>query len=462
MKEVLRLLDLIIKNGIVVNADSTQQCDIAIKDEKIVSLGKKEYFPKAKKIIDAEGKYVMPGMIDSHVHVNLKVGEFCSLDNFTQASLGALHGGITTMIEFASPLDNETSLEALERRLEEAKVNTRIDYSFHGVVTKVNGKSLQDIKEMLNKGISSIKMFTVYDGVMLDMGEIREVLKTIGDKGLALFHAEDNDIISSLINKYKSQEKTSPIYHSLSRPPITEELTMASLIMLIEETKTPSLFVHMSTGRIQNLIKNARKKMPLFIETCSHYLTLSEDVYTEKNSERFICSPPLRSRIEQDRLWEMIKKGLIDTINSDHLAYDTLQKEKYKNMFPKIPNGLPGIETNGIIFFSEAVSKGKITPNQFVNLTSTKTSKIMGIYQNKGKIDVGFDADIIILDQNKKWKISNEKLHMQTDYTPFEGLQLKGKIDHTIIRGHHLIENAELIDDQFRGNFIKRNAPLTI
>lgn len=455
------MLDLVIKNGMVVNSEHSGFFDVAVKNGKIVSLGKKEYFSESKKVIDAEGKYVMPGMIDSHVHVNLQLGHFTSLDNFNEASLAAAYGGTTSMIEFAIPYGDETPLEALQRRLKESQNHTMIDYSFHGCVTNGNEKAYYDLKELISGGVPSIKMFTVYkDDVMVGMGEIYEVLKILKEDGLALFHAESEDIIARLINKYVSQGKTGPVYHALSRPPISEAQTNASLLALIEETETPSLFVHMSTTKAKQLIKNARKKLPVFTEVCPHYLTLTEDVYSRADGQNFICSPPIRSKDEQEGLWNMIKEGLVDVVNSDHTAYDTAQKAKYKDQFTKAPNGLPGIETRGTVLFSEGVCKGKITPNQFVNLTSTNTAKIMGMYPKKGKIGVECDADIVIFDRDTTYQLTNDNLHMQTDYTPFEGLMLRGKPIHTIVRGNHLIENGELIDETFRGEFIKRNKPI--
>jgi dihydropyrimidinase len=456
------MIDLLIKNGIVVNSNHSEKLDIAIKDGKVTALGYAEYFPEAVKEIDAKDKYVIPGMIDSHVHVNLKLGEFTTTDSFYNASLAAAHGGTTSFIDFAIPYENESPLEAVERRLSEANGNTLIDYSFHGCVTKGNEKSYQDVKDLILGGIPSIKMFTVYkDTVMVGKGEIFEVLKIINRHGgIAKFHAENAEMIDYLIAKFVREGKTIPKFHALSRPAIAELEAIASLLALIEHTDAPSIFVHMSTKESKHILEQAKKRIPVFTEVCSHYLALTEKLYEGNDGQNYICSPPIRSQEDKEGLWEMIQEGIVDVVNSDHCCYTLGQKEKYKNDFSKAPNGLPGVETRGTILFSEGVSKGKLTINQFVNLTSTKVAKLMGMYPKKGLIGVGSDADIVVFDPKFTYQLTNNDLHMQTDYTPFEGFNITGKPIHTIIRGNHLINNGKLNDETIRGNFIKRSQPI--
>jgi dihydropyrimidinase len=461
-KERTQLLDLLIKNGTVVNADQTLQADVGVKDGMIVLIGNGDYFPEAAREIDAAGKWVLPGMIDSHVHINLKLGEFTTKDDFYQASLAAAYGGTTSLIEFAVPYGEETPAQALERRLAEAKGNTVTDYGFHGCVVRGDAQSFRDVEDLVTGGVPSIKMFTVYkDLVMLDKGTIWEVLQIIGKKGgLAKFHAENADIIDSLIHRYVSEGHTSADYHVKSRPAIAELEAISSLLALIEHSGAPSLFVHMSTGKGKDMLRLAREKLPVFTEVCSHYLALTEDVYQGEHGNRYICSPPIRDQGEQDGLWSMMREGLIDVVNSDHCCYDLEQKDKYKNFFPDAPNGLPGIETRGTVLFSEGVAKGRISINQFVDLTSTRTAKLMGMYPRKGVIKAGSEADIVVFDGDTTYTLTTNALHMQTDYTPFEGFCLTGKPTDVIIRGHHIVHDGQLIDNRFRGEFLKRSGPL--
>ncbi|WP_274651683.1 dihydropyrimidinase [Paenibacillus humicola] len=456
------MLDLVIRNGAIVNADMTQHADIGIKDGVIVAIGMADYMPEAADTIDAKGKYVLPGMIDSHVHVNTKLGEFQGKDDFYGASVAAVYGGTTTMVEFAIPYGDESPLDAVTRRLEEAKGRTIIDYSFHGCITRGDARSFRDVRELVTGGISSIKMFTVYkDAVMVDKGVILEVLNIMSRHGgLAKFHAENADIIDASIGRFIAEQNTTPAYHALSRPAIAEVEEMAALMTLIEHTGTPSLFVHMSTKSARPLMNAAKRRLPVFAEVCPHYLALTQDRYSDDNGENYICSPPIREQEEQDGLWEMVCDGTVDVINSDHCCYDTEQKRKYKDFFPKAPNGVPGIETRGTVLYSEGVAKGKIGMNRFVDLVSTKASKLMGLYPRKGVIKVGSDADIVVFDPDPRYAITSGALHMQTNYTPFEGLMVSGKPRDVVVGGRPVIRDGRMMDLDVRGQFVPRTSPI--
>lgn len=458
------MLDTIIKNGIVVNADSIAAVDIGIKDGMIVQIGDSKYFPDARNVIDASGMEVYPGMIDSHVHINLKLGEFSTLDSFENATKAAAYGGTTTIIEFAIPYEGETPMDALERRFAEAEDQCHVNYSFHGCFTEANINEIQQVKELIDLGIPSIKMFTVYDGIVrINKGAIHDILKEIAaHDGLALFHAENNEIITREIAKHIERKFLSPDGHAASRPAIAESEEVASLLALIEDTGASALFVHMSTGKTRDLLDYYRgeKNLPVFTEVCTHYLSLEGDVYKEEEGQMYICSPPIREKEEKEALWQMISEGLVDLVNSDHCCYDSAQKNKYKDYFPNAPNGLPGVETRGIVYYSEGVQGGRINRQQFAATTSANTAKIMGMYPKKGRIDAGSDADITIIDPASAQVLSFDRLHMQTDYTPFEGKELRGRVAHTLVGGHHVIANGELIDEQFHGSFVKRAKPI--
>ncbi|MCM3714790.1 dihydropyrimidinase [Alkalihalobacillus oceani] len=459
------MLDTIIKNGTVINADSTQQVDVGIKDGEIVQLGNAAYFPEARKTIDASGMEVYPGMIDSHVHINFKLGEFSTLDSFKQASLAAAYGGTTSLIEFAIPYEGETPLDALQRRLEEAQGECYVDYSFHGCFTEANLDHLEQVEQLIQAGIPSIKMFTVYDNlVRVNKGAIYDILKLIAKHdGLALFHAENNDIISRAINQFVANQQLTPIYHAKSRSTMAEAEEVASLLALIEDTEAASLFVHLSTGKVKELLQHYKQKknLPVFTEMCTHYLSLDEEVYEKENGQLYICSPPIREKEETERLWDMISEDLVDMINSDHCCYNIEQKNKYATHFPSAPNGLPGIETRGIVFYSDGVQSGRVSREKFAELTSTNIAKVMGMYPKKGKIGIGSDADITIVDPTSTQLLTAQHLHMQTNYTPFEGKKVRGKVSHTLVRGHHVISGGELNQDDCYGTFIKRTKPMT-
>ena len=456
------MLDLVIKNGKIVNWNETVRADVGIKDGVIVCIGNSESFTESAKVLDAKGNLIMPGLIDSHVHVGMELGEFTSLDDYENATLSAAFGGTTSIVDFAIPVNGQTPIEALESSMQKAKNRSIIDYSFHGCVINSNQKSLSDVRELITGGIPSIKMFTVYkDLVMLDLGGVVEVLKIISENnGIAKIHAESAPIIESMIAKHVNEGKLSPFYHAKSRPVVSESSAVAGLVPLSETTGAPIIFVHMTSGAVKPYIADAKKKHKIYTEFCPHYLTLSEEVYERADAQNFVCSPPMRSSDDVKVLWEMIEEGLCDTINSDHSAYDTTQKNIHKDYFPRIPNGLPGIETRGPVMFSEGVANGKITENQFVQMLSTNDAKLMGMYPKKGVIAIGSDADIIIIDPNAKYVMKSSNLHMATDYTPFENFEITGKVTHTIIRGNVVISDNEYVNKSFRGEMIKRTSPI--
>lgn len=456
------MLDFIIKNGLVVNADRTERLDIAVKDGKIVALGNATSFSDAKRVIDAEGMYVLPGMIDSHAHIASTGVEFNSLDDYYSGTIAAAYGGTTTMVDFSFLKEGETPKMALDRKLSEAENNCLIDYSFHPCINQADPQHYAEIREMLRSGFTSVKLFTVYRGsLMMEKEGVYEVLKMVAEEnGIALVHAESADMIEHNIAEAIASGKTTPWDHAQARPPITEVEAMYGVVAVVEETKAPVIFAHMTTGQARTLLEKYRGELPVFAEVCPHYLTLTEEKYKGEDGCNFVCSPPIRSKAEQESLWKLVEEGLVDLINSDHTDYSTQQKLVHKDYFPSIPNGLPTIENRGIVLFSEGVAKGRISINRFVDLTSTKTAKLMGMYPQKGVIQAGSDADIVIMDPNFKRIHTAADHHMKTDYSPFEGIELTGKVVYTMVRGNIIIEDGEFTNTQFRGKLIKRSTPI--
>ena len=451
------MLDLVIKNGTVINADHSNKLDVGIKDGKIVLLGNCAFFPETSRVVDAAGQYVMPGMIDSHVHINGNTAN----DSFYHVSKAAAFGGTTTIVEMAIPQNGESPLQAIERRLGEAR-ECVIDYSFHACIKPGNEQLYHEVSDILTGGISSIKMFTVYrNRVMVDMGIIHEVFKILNHcGGLAVIHAESAEIIEFQIDKLVAEGKTTPPFHAISRPPISEVQAIASILPFIQEYGVPTLFVHLAAPQAKDYLQLYRPALPLFTEVCTHYLTLTDEVYQRTDGENYLCCPPIRPKAVQDGLWTLVQEGLIDVVNSDHVGYTTEQKVKHKFNFTNGPNGIPGIETRGIVLFSEGVAKGKISVNQFVALTSANPAKILGMYPQKGQIAVGSDADIVVFDPFEKYTISAKTLQPVSDYTPFEGLEVTGQPVHTIVAGNLVIEDGNAVPGLFRGNFIKRKQPM--
>jgi dihydropyrimidinase len=459
------LFDLVVRNGLVVLDDATVKMDIGVVGDKVASLGRPGQLGDGREQINASGMYVFPGFIDAHVHIDLPLGEFVTNDKFSDATRAAAHGGTTTIVDFAIPDPQESSLEAFERKFLEAEGNSYVDYALHGCLTKVDEHTAEEITNLMERGVGTIKMFMVYrDRLMLTSGEIRTVMQTLARLGgTALVHAEDPGIIDYLVAQAVTSGSGSPWAHVRAHPNSSEVTAMWTIATLVEETGCPTYFVHVSTGEAVSVLRYAREKgLPLRAETCPHYLSLTSELYDGEAGRNYVCSPPLRSRADSEALWALMRDGLIQTVNSDHCGYDIGQKHRFPDDFTKIPNGLPGIETKNTVLFSEGVSSGRITPQDFVALTSTNMAKMLGLYPAKGTIAIGSDADLVLFAPNDSWTLKASQLHMQTDFSPFEGFVIKGRPKATIVRGEVVVRDGKLAGLGDHGRFVPTFGPDTV
>lgn len=457
------MLDLIIKNGHVVNAGLSQDVDIAVKDGRVVALGAAAQFAEAEKTIDAAGLWVVPGMIDTHAHLHKTQGASQSIDNYYNGSIAAAYGGTTAMIDFAFPYGAQTPIQAMEQKIGEIKGESLIDYSFHTNLTKPEQTSYDEIRELLKSGFPSVKMFTIYkqSGRMLPMAGMVEALRIIEqESGIAMIHAESPDLIDKYIQDLVDSGHTTTVDHAKSRPPVSEIEAMYSVWGLLRETGAPAVLAHITSSGAAGMIEQAKQNTPLFIESCTHYFLLDESVYERENGCLYVCSPPMRDKENQEKLWQMLKDGLIDVINSDHTDFSSEQKYKNKDFFPKIPNGIPSLETRGMALFSAGVATGRISENRFVEITSANQAKLMGMYPHKGVIQVGSDADMAIIDPRARYIQSAKDMHMQTDFSVYEGMEMTGKVVHTIAGGALVIEDGTFTGTQHRGKLMKRTSPI--
>ncbi|HEY4388076.1 MAG TPA: dihydropyrimidinase [Ktedonobacteraceae bacterium] len=455
------MLDLAIQNGTMVLPDYEAQVDVGILNGRVVELASPGQLGAAQKVIDATGLLVFPGLIDAHVHVDQPLGEFVTRDTFADATKAAAFGGTTTIVDFAIPDPGELPLHAFERKREMASKESYVDFSLHGCVTNGEEASLHDIPLLIERGATSIKAFMVYkDRLLLSHGEIREVMRAVAaHKGALFIHAEDAGIIDYLIERQVARGDTAPYSHLLTRPNISELTAISMVANLVEETHCPTYFVHMSCAEAQDVLRSIQeRRLPIRAETCPHYLVLTSHVYEGPNPENFVCSPPIRSERDGAALWEMIREGLIHTVNSDHCGYDTEQKSRFRDNFTRLPNGLPGVETRNLIMYSEGVGKGRLSAQQFVALTSTNVARMLGIYPRKGTIAVGSDADITLYDPHANWTLHTSDLHMNTDYTPFEGMHITGKPHTTIVRGEVVMYDGQLQGAPTHGQFVPTSA----
>ena len=454
-------MSVLIKNGRVVTATDDYVADVFIEGDKVNAIGK-DLKHEADTVIDASGKLLMPGGIDPHVHLEMPFMGTYSSDTYETGTRAALYGGTTTVIDFILQKQGSSLQSALDEWRGRANGNTLGDYSFHMAVTDYNENTKAEIKTMIEKeGITSFKTFMAYKGALMiddrQMIGLMEEVKKHG--GLINVHATNGDMIDFLVEKHKSEGKLSPLYHYLSQPEITEAEASSRFVDMSSYTGCPGYIVHLTCEGALNAVRDATQRdQKVFVETCIQYLILDASLY-ENNFEgaKWVMSPPLREKKDQETLWAGINQGLVQVVATDHCPFMWEQKLMGKYDFSKIPNGHPAIENRIELLFSEGVMKNKITLNKFVEVSSTNAAKIFGMFPQKGTIAVGSDADIMILDPNEKHQLSASTHHMNVDYSGYEGWNITGKVKTVLLRGKIAIDNNNCLVEKGYGKFIKRN-----
>lgn len=454
-------MDTIIKNGTIVNADDTFRGDVFIHDGIITRIGEGLDVSGAE-VINAKEKYVMPGGIDVHTHLNLDIGIAVSQDDFYSGTKAASFGGTTCIVDYPGfgpegcNLNNQILLYHGY-----ARDNAVIDYAFHGIFQHVNQAILDEIKAVISEGIPSFKGYLTYEYKLTDLDILRLLDSVSNSGGLFTVHAENDDIIRFMKDRFLREKKTSARYHAMSRPERCEAEAVDRMIQLAAVADNAPLYiVHLSTGKGLDFIKLARSEgQNVFAETCPQYLFLNEELYDESDygGLKYIMSPPLRSKENSEALWAGIVEGYIDVIATDHCPFDFSKKLKMgKDDFTKCPGGIPGIELRVPLMFSEGVMKERISLNRFVEITATAPAKIMGLYPRKGVILEGSDADIIIMNPNHHCEVTYEMLHENVDFTPYEGMRLQGWPELTMVRGRTIVKEGRFLGEKGYGRFIKR------
>jgi dihydropyrimidinase len=454
-------MSILIKNGRIITATDDYVADIYIEGETISAIGK-NLNVQADTEIDASGKLVMPGGIDPHVHLDMPFMGTYSSDNYETGTRAALYGGTTTVIDFILQTQGKSLKSALQEWKGRSDNNAVGDYSFHMAVTDFNEETKKEIQHFIEvEGITSFKTFMAYKGALMiddrQMIGLMEEVKKHG--GLINVHATNGDMIDYLIQKNREEGKLSPLYHYLSQPEVTEAEASERFVDMTNYTGCPGYIVHLTCEGALNAVRNAtRRNQKVFVETCIQYLILDAGLY-EQNFEgaKWVMSPPLREKKDQETLWAGLNQGLVQVVATDHCPFMWEQKLMGKDDFSKIPNGHPAIENRMELLFSEGVNKGKITLNKYVEVASTNAAKIFGMFPKKGTIAVGSDADIVLFDANEKHTLSAKTHHMNVDYSGYEGWELKGKVKTVLLRGQVVIDNNECKVQKGYGQFVKRN-----
>ncbi|HZV70643.1 MAG TPA: dihydropyrimidinase [Saprospiraceae bacterium] len=454
-------MSILIKNGRIITSSEDYHGDIFIEGEEISAIGKNLNMT-ADETIDAKGLMIFPGGIDPHVHLDMPFMGTYSSDNYETGTLAALHGGTTMVIDFILQTQGKSLHHALEQWQSRSNGNCYGDYSFHMAVTDFNEDTKKEVVQMVEEeGITSFKTFMAYKGaLMIDdrqmVGLMQEVKKC---GGMVTVHATNGDMIDFLIAKHRDEGKLSPLYHYLSQPEITEAEATGRFADMANYTGVTAYVVHMTCEGALNHIRDIeRRNQKVYAETCIQYLILDASLY-ERNFEgaKWVMSPPLRQKKDQETLWAGINQGTVQVVATDHCPFMWDQKLMGENDFSKIPNGHPGIENRMELLFSEGVQKGRITLNKYVEVTSTNAAKIFGMFPRKGCIAVGSDADLVIFNPDKDHVLSADTHHMNVDYSAYEGWNLKGKCMTTILRGQVAVDNGEVRIQKGYGKFIRRN-----
>ena len=457
-------MSILIKNGRVITAVDDFRGDVFIEKETVSLIGKSLEM-EADEVIDASGKYLFPGGLDPHTHLDMPFGGTVSADDFETGTLAAAHGGTTTLIDFAIQTKGHSTLEALDTWHAKAEGKTAIDYGFHMIVTDLDDKRIHEMKMLADDGVTSYKLFMAYPGVLyVDDGTIYRAMRAAGENGTVVcMHAENGIVIDEIVKIALAEGKTEPKYHALTRPTRMEAEGVHRAIAIAEVAHVPVYIVHLSSSDALEQVMLARNRgVHAFAETCPQYLFLDHSYYEQEGFEgaKYVMTPALREKWNQDELWKGIKFGNLQSISTDHCPFCFKdQKILGINDFSKIPNGGPGVENRMSLVFNGGVNSGRISLNKFVELTSTAAAKTFGLFPKKGTIAIDSDADIVIFDPQRKETISVNNActhHMNVDYNAYEGFEVTGFTETVLSRGKVIIKDCEYVGKKGDGQFLKR------
>lgn len=447
-------MDLLIKNGVVITESDMYKADVAVTDGKITAISENIDEALAKEVLDALGKYVLPGAIDVHTHLAMPFGGTISSDDYYAGTRAAACGGTTTVFDFVLQDFGETMVEAIKRRDALCAGKAAVDYAFHVAIKDVSGQLMDSIEEAVQYGVPSFKVFMVYDFGVKDDVFYKVLAKAKECGALIEVHAENNDMVNMLTAQYLSEGKTSAWYHYLSRPEFVEAEADMRAIQWAKSLNSSLYIVHLANKQGVEAVTQARDEgYEIYAETCPQYLEFTCDVYKREDGRNFVCSPPMKGEDSRQALWDAIKRGDISTIATDHCPFQSYEKDWGKDNFSKIPNGCAGVE-NMYPYMLSAANNGKISFNKAVELCAVNPAKIFGC-KTKGSITVGKDADIVIYDPSIDFTITNDKMHSDCDHTIWEGIALKGYPEKTYSRGQLVYDKGAFVGEAGWGKFLK-------
>jgi dihydropyrimidinase len=466
------MVKTLIQNGMLISESETTLADILIEGERIAEVGKDLKIDGAD-VVDAAGKYIMPGGIDPHVHLDLAMFDTVSSDDHYSGTKAAAFGGTTTVMDFVEDKDPNL-IKNIQALKEKADPKVAIDYSLHLNITNFSKSVADQIPGIAKTGVTTLKVFTAYNNrLRLQDGEIFQLMMVAAEHGLlTMLHAENGDVIDVLVAEALSAGHTKPIWHAYTRPAWGAVEAVLRAAALSAQADAPLYIVHMNTaGGIDQLVYAREKGLKVMGETCPQYLFFTEEHLEKPDGSKWICSPPMRTADDNRRIWRGLEDNSLQTIGTDHCPFffdgtKAIQyegknikipgKELGKDDFTKIPNGLPGVADRMPILWTEGVMKGSLTPNQFVSYTSTNTAKIFGLYPQKGCLEPGSDADIVIWDPDLELVYGVDVAHHRTDYNLYEGWKLKGYPEKVYLRGKCIVDGDKWHGKPGGGKFLPR------
>jgi dihydropyrimidinase len=455
----------VIANGTIVTADGSWRGDVLVDGETIAQVGSDLAAAgvTADETIDAAGKYVIPGAIDVHTHMELPFGGTFAKDTFETGTRAAAFGGTTTIVDFAVQSKGQALRAGLDAWHAKAEGNTVIDYGFHMIMSDVNDDTLAEMDQLVAEGVPDFKLFTAYPGVFFsdDAAIFRAMQQTGKNGGLIMMHAENGPVIDIVAADLVAAGKTDPLYHGIARYPVFEGEATNRVIRLAEAAQVPVYIVHLSAADALEAVRDARDRGSMaFAETCPQYLFLSlDDLGNGFEGAKFVCSPPLRTPEHQDQLWTGLRKDDLQVVSTDHCPFDFHgQKELGRGDFRKVPNGLPAVEDRVDLLHDGGVVGGRISKERWVDVISTAPAKLFGMYPRKGAIAVGSDADLVVYDPERTRVISATTHHMDVDYSCYEGREVQGAPDVVISRGAVVVRDGTFTGRKGHGRFIPRAA----
>ncbi len=452
----------LVAGGTVVTASDTVRADVLVDGERIAAVGT---FPGqvADRVIDASERYVLPGGVDAHTHLELATRGGVAADDFATGTAAAAWGGTTTIVDYAGHDYGEPLLAGLRRWQAKAAGKAHIDYGLHMMIKEVSGRVLADLGRLADAGVTSVKLFMAYPGVyMVDDGAIYQALRAAGELGsLVALHAENGPAIEVLIGRHLSEGKTGPRYHALSRPASLEGEATSRAITLAALAGAPLYLAHLSAAAALAAVRGARDAgQRVYAETCPQYLFLNDDLLQpETDGAKFVCSPPLRRARDQEELWRGLRRGDLDVVATDHCPFTVAAKQRGAGDFTKIPNGLPGVEDRLTLIF-QGVLTGRLSLNRWVDVVATRPAKLFGLYPRKGTLAPGADADLVVFDPGAERTISASTHHMNVDYSCYEGLRVRGLPETVMQRGQVLVDYGTFHGRPGAGRYLPRQVPV--